>query len=400
MQTIVRTEEEGAGTAIRAPMRDCDHIAFNEPLFIAATHTVRSDAKSGIQTVVRSLIPTLSEASAQCRIVSWNANEKRLLLYEAGSSKDCVPVKILPGSWLLIPEVIYGRREQRIIRYARRRHMRIIAIFHDAIPVTHPNLVRREARKYHAGYMKALSKVDLLIAVSESAASQFRLFAQKHRLRIPPLHICAWPGELLNTDRAAAKSAVSPDGIHILCASTLEPRKNHAALIEAFQLAAAAVIEPKLYLHLVGDRHCDAEYIAQNIQAAAARNPNLKWHGKVTDEELSKLYEQCDFTIYPSVVEGFGIPIAQSLWNRRPCICANFGAMAETAGGGGCLTVDVRNIGKIAEAITALATGSDLRNELVKQIEGRPIRTWRHYGVEFCNLLARLENDQLHAGLR
>ena len=123
------------------------------------------------------------------------------------------------------------------------------------------------------------------------------------------------------------------------------------------------------------------------VKGAISRNRNVTWHGKVTGEQLADFYRQCDFTVYPSFLEGFGLPIVESLWHRRPCICADFGAMAETGNGGGCLSVDVRDPAKLAEAIIALATRPELREKLVDEIEGRPMKTWADYAGEICQAL-------------
>jgi glycosyltransferase involved in cell wall biosynthesis len=275
--------------------------------------------------------------------------------------------------------------------------MRIAAIFHDAIPVTHPELVRREARKFHLAYMMALGDIDLVVAVSKSAAEQFRLFVEERLGRFPRIYVCPSAGELSSEARAAAKSNAATDAVDILCVSTLEPRKNHKTLLQAFELACSAVSYPKLCLHLVGDRYKDADHVLKLVKAATRRNPNILWHGKITDRQLVKLYHQCDFTVYPSILEGFGLAISQSLWNRRPCICANYGAMAETAEGGGCLTVDVSDAAKLSDAIVALATHSDLRQKLIKEIDSRPLKTWRVYATEIYRQLEavdRLETFQ------
>src|SRR3546814_9879591 len=69
------------------------------------------------------------------------------------------------------------------------------------------------------------------------------------------------------------------------------------------------------------------------------------------DEDLNKLYAASDFTVYPSYEEGFGLPILESLWHARPCICMNQGAMAEVALGGGCLQVNVCIEDELVQAI-------------------------------------------------
>jgi glycosyltransferase involved in cell wall biosynthesis len=364
-------------------------------IFVAATHTAKGDARTGVQTVVRGLLRGLGKRSVDFQVVRWSKWGNALLPLDPKRSERLgIAHRREPslynrsnGSWLLLPEVIYQSNRHQVIRYARKQEMRLAAIFYDAIPVFHPELVRRQAAKYHAKYMKALCDVDLLIAISHSAAEQFRLFVRKHRLRLPSIHVCSLAGEIFGKERVAANRPALPNSVNILCVSTLDPRKNHSTLFEAFDLASAAVSQPELRLHLVGDRYKDADFIVQTVKDAIARNRNVIWHGKVAEQQLANFYRECDFTIFPSLVEGFGLPIAQSLWHRRPCICADFGAMAETAKGGGCLMADVRNPAKLADAIVALATRPHQRQKLVDEIESRHVKTWSEYTSEICELL-------------
>ena len=67
------------------------------------------------------------------------------------------------------------------------------------------------------------------------------------------------------------------------------------------------------------------------------RLPNAVWERDVEDGRLRQLYEQADFTVLPSLEEGFGLPIAESIWHGRPCIAHKTGPMAEMAQGGGCV---------------------------------------------------------------
>ena len=69
----------------------------------------------------------------------------------------------------------------------------------------------------------------------------------------------------------------------------------------------------------------------------------------------------CDFTVYPSVEEGFGLPILESLWCGKPAICANFGAMLEVAEAGGGCDGHRRDgmSGAMAKAIVDLAESPD-----------------------------------------
>jgi len=373
-------------------------------LFVVTSHTSKSDARSGIQAVVRGLISGLSRNNADFEAVRWSNWRSAFAPLDRDHRAHLGMVKQVAlnrsqasssaGSWLLLPEVIYETDPDRLIACARKRQMRVAALFHDAIPISHPELVRRKAAKCHADYMTALCKTDLVIPVSNSAAEQFRLFVEKRRLRLPTIHVCSSAGEFPGAERPRAKPNLLPDAVNILCVSTLEPRKNHKTLLEAFEQAASALSHSRLWLHLAGDRYKDAESIVELVKAARTRNRHIIWHGKVTDRQLVNLYRECDFTIYPSIVEGFGLPIIQSLWNRRPCVCANFGAMAEAANNGGCLTVDVRDPAKLSEAIVTLATRSDLRQSLVEEIEAQHFKTWSDYAIEICEALEAVAHSQ------
>jgi len=364
-------------------------------IFVAAPHTARSRAKTGIQTVVRGLVAGLNQVDVNLHVVRWSKWGRTLMPLKLkeknslGISEFTKPIlhDAVAESWLLLPEVLYRWRANRIIRFARNRGMRVAAIFHDAIPVSHPELVRPEAAKYHAEYMEALCSGDIVIAVSHSAAEEFRRFVKERKLRLPSIHVCSHAGELLGQSRWPVRSCATAGSVSMLCVSTLEPRKNHNTLLEAFAQANSSLQCPKLFLHLVGDRYKHASSLARRVQAAVSKNPNITWHGSVTNDALATLYEKCAFTVYPSLMEGFGLPILESLWHGRPCICANFGAMAETARGGGCLTVDVRYADKLAEAMVSLSTRADLHEKFAAQISNRLIKSWAEYAAEICSVL-------------
>ncbi|PYM02088.1 MAG: hypothetical protein DMF19_04265 [Verrucomicrobia bacterium] len=380
------------------PQDRCWRIRSGEigTIFVDATHTAKTGARTGAQTVVRGLLWGLSKSGVNLQIMRWSKWRHGLLpLNRMQNGRlgvvqriEGVRSKSPAGAWLVLPEIIYGNRALRVIDHARWRKMRVAAIFHDAIPLSHPDLTRPDAVERHPEFMRALCRTDLVIAVSDSAAEQFRAFAQRNGQRLPPLSVCRLPGELVGEKRCAAKDVNFFGPVRLLCVSTLDPRKNHKTLLEAFELACAAISSPA-ELHLVGDRYEDAELIVDLVKRAAARNRSVTWHGRATDDQLSEFYRDCDFTVYPSLVEGFGLPIVESLWNRRPCICANFGEMAEIAKDGGCLTCDVRDPLQLSEAMVALATQPALRKKLINEIERREPRTWIDYAVEICEKLRK-----------
>ena len=151
--------------------------------------------------------------------------------------------------------------------------------------------------------------------------------------------------------------------VEVLCVSTLEPRKNHRKLVAAFLHLKARHPELCINLHLVGNKYAGAFEIAEYVQTVSATHPELKWHGIVSDDTLRDLYARAWFTVYPSQIEGYGMPIVESIWNGRPCICSHAGVMSELAAGGGVLTTDINDELALADAIYQLAVDTSLREE-------------------------------------
>ena len=83
--------------------------------------------------------------------------------------------------------------------------------------------------------------------------------------------------------------------------------------------------------------------------------------------------------MFMSLYEGFGLPITESLWLGKPCLCSDHGSMAEIAAGGGCLPVSARDGNAIEQALERLADDSDLRARLSSEATTRPLTSWLDY---------------------
>jgi glycosyltransferase involved in cell wall biosynthesis len=86
--------------------------------------------------------------------------------------------------------------------------------------------------------------------------------------------------------------------------------------------------------------------------------------------------------VFPSRAEGFGLPIVESFWHGRPVICSDLDPMGELARAGGCLTIDVQEVDRLAAAIRSLLQDRAACLALAKEAYARPLRTWSDYGRE------------------
>jgi glycosyltransferase involved in cell wall biosynthesis len=383
------------------------------PIYIDVSDTCTTSAQTGIQTLVTSLVSGMARAAVPFQLVRWVPHRggfvplrrRELARFPSMTNPPDVQVAFttwlrvrgrvhrvpihqhkkaqLDGAWLLTPELMYSGDAAAILEYARSHGMRTAAVFHDAIPITHPQISSPKAAADHLDYLRTLCRFDIVLPVSTLSKDEFERIARAEALPLPQLIVCTEAAEIAGVPRATQPAKTSTPK-QILCVSTLDPRKNHARLLAAFDL-----LDSDAELHLVGDVFKAAPEIAEQVTAATARNPRIKWHGKIAHAQIQELYRSCSFTVFPSVLEGFGLPVVESLWFGKPCICANTGPMAESAAGGGCLTTNVEDPQEIARAIQTLLTRPEVLEKLTQQACTRPLQTWRDYAQEITAALAR-----------
>ena len=154
------------------------------------------------------------------------------------------------------------------------------------------------------------------------------------------------------------------DGPYILAVSRIEPRKNFARLIEAFHHARQ---EAKLPHRLIigGRKGWLYEEIFAKVTELKLEDA-VHFCGFVADADLPALYSGADFVAYPSLYEGFGLPIVEALACNTPVLTGNNSCLPEAAGPGA-LYVDVQDTDSIAAGIVQLATDSALRQYLARK---------------------------------
>jgi glycosyltransferase involved in cell wall biosynthesis len=292
--------------------------------------------------------------------------------------------------WLLLSEVLMESVFRPIRRFAQERAIKLAAIFYDSIPVLRPDLCSPQISNNHGLYMLGLAECNLALPISYFSARCLEDFWREAGVTTMCRVVAdVLAGEFGGSRRSTARPVTPSMPVKILCVSTLEPRKNHRKLIEACLWISESYPDLDWSLTLVGNRYFGAFELADWIEEVAKRNSRIKWLGVVDDATLNQLYQECSFTVYPSLLEGFGLPIVESMWHGRPCICFNQGVMAELAEEGGCYTVDVTDAIGLGAAIRELSTNEELRTRLTEEAAARPLKTWKDYAFELCVAVAK-----------
>lgn len=308
---------------------------------------------------------------------------RRIALMAAHGEQDIRP------DWILLPELVKEPRARKIRRAMRIKDIRIAAVFYDAIPVLSPDLVADVAvRENHADYMRGLSECDVVMPISDFSRDCLEQFWSAEGLAGPQVRTVLLPDEFGGAPRCTQPKKLVPGApVEILCVSTLEPRKNHLALLAAVRRLDQLAPDLEWRLTLVGNHYPSAETIQLAVEAAALADPRIHWLGVVEDDVLHRLYSGSTLSVYGSWIEGYGMPVVESLWHGTPVVCYDAGVMRELAQKGGCLVADLQNPESFAGALAQLATDPSLYDELSAQAVRRPTRSWDTYAREVLAIL-------------
>lgn len=394
-------------------------------VLIDVSNSCRDPGNSGVIRVTRRLTAELaSDAGLRIVFITWDAKSGGYVVPSREASA-CLGTNGGPTHWIgdfmpagpqplraevvlqalsplspeppvvFLPEVILDGTTEDRVAWARKLRCKVAFILYDMLPIYATSLIADSVREAFPAYIRGVTSSDAVWGISEFSMKEFEKYAQEQSLNLPAQRSSIWlPGQFGDQPRRY-DTRHRAEGIHILMVSTLEPRKNHATLIEAFQIVRNRRPGLDLQLHLVGNNYPDGQHIVQMVEDAAAADPNIHFHGLVDDATIASLYQKVSFTVYSSVMEGFGLPVLETLWMGRPCICSQSGVMAELAAGGGCITVDILDCYELASAIERLATDRELLASLARVARRRTIDTWSQYARKVARQIARIGVEAL-----
>lgn len=263
---------------------------------------------------------------------------------------------------------------------------RTVLTVHDLIGMTFPNQTGIASRYYWGTWLPwAAKRADHIIADSESTRSDItRLLSirdSKITLIYPSGHesYCGVPpAGLLETLRLRLKMEKD----YFLCVGTLEPRKNLKRVIEAFQLLVARQKKP-LSLVLVGAKDFAG---GQFYRALYGRDGNLAkeiiFPGYLQHDELHALYAGAQALVFPSLYEGFGLPILEAMAAGCPVITSRSTSLPEVAGDAA-LYADPQSAESIADAMEIIYIDPVKRGDLVSAGHVRiQIFSWRNTALQ------------------
>jgi glycosyltransferase involved in cell wall biosynthesis len=262
--------------------------------------------------------------------------------------------------------------------------IKLVVTIHDMSFLTHPHFHTEANRRFCTlQTLRASRFADALICVSQSTADDLRRYLHVPKERVFVIPEAAGPEYRRVADRQRIAATLARFDIHenfILFVGTIEPRKNLAALIEAFARLKQDYSRQE-WLVIAGGRGWLDEEVFQRVEELDLTR-SVRFLGYVSTDELAVLYSSCRAFVYPSLYEGFGLPVLEAMACGAPVITSNASSLPEVAGDSA-LTLDPESPESMADAMNSVLGDRSLRSEL------------RHKGMERSRLFSWHKTAQL-----
>ena len=264
-----------------------------------------------------------------------------------------------------------------LLRISPRRARRNIVTIYDLTTRFYPETHNRvNIAEWERIFRFGRDRADMVITDSESARADIieHLGIGADRVRAIPLGVRPLKTHLPTAQIKATRARVglAPAARFVLAAGSLEPRKNLPRLIEAFAQMTRDDALDDVRLVITGARLHGAEAVDSAIRQQGI-GERVVLTGYLPDDDLAALMTACDCFVYPSVYEGFGLPVLEALALGAPVVTSNTSSLPEVAGDAA-LLIDPHSTQSIAEGMTRVLEDGDFAADLRRR---GPVRAAR-----------------------
>jgi glycosyltransferase involved in cell wall biosynthesis len=229
-------------------------------------------------------------------------------------------------------------KDVRALTALKQKHgFRYCTIVYDIIAILFPHLVVPKLSSVLTSYFNDLVWLaDYAMCISETTRRDWIKFSHERRADAGPAYAFQLGSDLPIIDQTARVDFQEElrDKRFALFVSTIEARKNHRMLYEAWdRCVRSGMVDPEHdRLVFVGRHGWGVNDLLREISVNPATRETLIVLHDVPDALLRVLYERCAFVVFPSLYEGYGLPLAEALAYGKPCVSSNAGALSEIGG--------------------------------------------------------------------
>lgn len=328
-------------------------------LFVDVTELAGNDLKTGIQRVVRSIYQELPSASLNGFklvpvMLTFQDAIPAFRVAEGFENYLCSPknhqVRVQPGMAIEVNrgDIFLGldlcpnvRHSISLIEEMRRNGASVFFVVYDLLPLSLPSYFPDGVEAAHREWIYAVSRGNGVLCISRSVADDVRRWLEEsevimsHRFRIGWFHLGAdiehsVPSKGIPDDFLEQLYNNIQSNTSLLMVGTIEPRKGHGQVLQAFELLWRFGWHANLVI--VGKQGWMVDELADRLRSHPEAGHRLFWYEGLSDEALEKLYAASNGLIMASEGEGFGLPLIEAAKHELPVFARDLPVFLEVAG--------------------------------------------------------------------
>lgn len=290
--------------------------------------------------------PRLAELAGRLQTLLMSEKYRRQMITASGKRRNLVPYSIflgnrlalMPRDILFIPGSGWASLNIEVVRALKQRDgCRFVQLCHDIIPNQFPEAYKEhDVEEFQNFYQAAFPIADLVIFGAHHIKSDVEAYCRTLGISLRATGVTPFGSDAVRPREAAPPTL--PPGLDrdrfILFVSTIEPRKGHRLLYRIWKrLLADGIPQAKNFkLIFVGRPGWMVEDLLSEIAADRDLGDTLKIFSFSDDDELAALYASAAFCVYPSLYEGYGLPVVEAFSYGKAVIASTGGAIPEVVG--------------------------------------------------------------------
>ena len=296
-----------------------------------------------------------------------------------------------PGDVFFDLDAVWNNDYKRssLLPLLKSRGVRVAVYVYDIIPVIYPQFSYQNTVSHFLNYLGAhLQYADLILVSAEATKEMLKDLEAQLGLPEIPCVVCP-----LGADFIAEPDEDDP-GIppevralagkrYILSVGTIEPRKNHRLLLDAYDRALG---EMGVELVFAGKRGWNVDELMARIERTAEKSPGFHHFIGLPDAAIDFLYRHAFLTAFPTFMEGFGLPIVESLQRGTPVIASDIPVLREV-GGDACVYFPPEDPEAFLQAVRALLEDPSAEAALRGQVKTFVPLSWEEAGAKIMEAL-------------
>lgn len=222
----------------------------------------------------------------------------------------------------------------RRVQAACRAGVKVALLVYDLIPLRRPEWTPpAETARFRDWLDGMLDLASVTMAISQATARDLAAYLATRGVPQREIAVIRLGDGFASPSASGWDASLVPTEPFALFVSTIEIRKNHALLVEAWRVLLARFGADRVPLlvfagregALVGD-------LMRQLRASKFQDGRVRLLPQASDGTVAELYRRCDFTLFPSLYEGWGLPVTESLAAARPCLASSATSVPEAGG--------------------------------------------------------------------